>query len=469
MTPLVPLVMFGWIPFVFYLFMRFPSQRAVVIAFVIAWLFLPQAGYPLPGLPDYTKMSATCYGIMLATALFDGDRFTKFTPSWVDIPMVICCVSPLITSLTNGLGLYDGFSALLDQTVTWGLPYFLGRLYIGNWAGLKYLATIIFMGGLAYVPLCFIELVISPQLHRIFYGFHAARFDQAIRYGGYRPSVFMQHGLAVGAWMMAATLISIWLWQAGIFKKFLGIPMKILVAVMVVMLVLVKSTGAYILFVLGLACMWLAKRHKKTFLVTMLAATVAVYLGVAASGVITPESREEFMTRLEQVLPEERVGSLRFRLINEEMLSEKARERPLFGWGGWGRARIYNEEGEDISVTDSLWIIAFGNRGAIGLASLFGSFLLPVVAFCWSNYPGRLWMHPVVAPAAMISVVLVLFMVDCVLNAMTNPVYTLAAGGLSGLVATQPAVMPRKRRRPRRKPRVSPQPVPDDAYAIAPD
>lgn len=201
MSPLVPLVMFGWIPAVLYLFVRYPPRRAVIISFVVAWLFLPQAGYPLPGLPDYTKMSATCYGILLATFVYDSGRFGAFKPGWLDIPMGIWCLSPMASSLANNLGAYDGFSTSMDQFVTWGLPYFLGRLYLGNLLGLQQLAIAIFAGGLAYAPLCLLESRISPQLHRLVYGFHASLdFSQTVRMGGYRPTVFMVHVLRLGFW-----------------------------------------------------------------------------------------------------------------------------------------------------------------------------------------------------------------------------------------------------------------------------
>ena len=47
---------------------------AVIAAFLIAWLFLPMAGFRLAGLPDYTKMSATTLGVLMGAALFDADR-----------------------------------------------------------------------------------------------------------------------------------------------------------------------------------------------------------------------------------------------------------------------------------------------------------------------------------------------------------------------------------------------------------
>ena len=69
------LVLFAWIPFVFYLFRRFPSQTAVVISFIVAWLFLPQkVEFALPLIPNYDRLSATCYGILLATFFYDAHR-----------------------------------------------------------------------------------------------------------------------------------------------------------------------------------------------------------------------------------------------------------------------------------------------------------------------------------------------------------------------------------------------------------
>ena len=49
------LVMFLWIPAVFLIFKAFPSSQAIVISFVTASLFLPEARLILPGIPDYSK------------------------------------------------------------------------------------------------------------------------------------------------------------------------------------------------------------------------------------------------------------------------------------------------------------------------------------------------------------------------------------------------------------------------------
>lgn len=92
----------------------------------------------------------------------------------------------------------------------------------------------------------------------------------------------------------------------------------------------------------------------------------------------------------------------------------------------------------DISTTDSLWIIIYGDRGILGLTSLYASFLLPVFIFATRRYPPKFWFHPQVAPAAVLSVVIVLYMVDNTLNALLNPIFIVVSGGMTGLVVQVP-------------------------------
>src|SRR5687767_14570295 len=99
---LVPLTLFSWIPFCIFLFLVLPPRRAVIWSFLLAWLFLPMAGYSVPGLPDYTKMSATTLGVLIGAALFDSDRLLSFRLRWVDIPMILFCTTPLVSSYLTG-------------------------------------------------------------------------------------------------------------------------------------------------------------------------------------------------------------------------------------------------------------------------------------------------------------------------------------------------------------------------------
>lgn len=435
---LIYLVMFGWIPLIFYFFTRFPARQAVIIGFIVAWLFLPQKEFPLPGLPDYTKITATCYGILIATVVYDINRFNSFKLSWVDLPMLIWCWCPLASSLSNGLGMYDGLSTVLLQTVTWGVPYFLGRIYLNSLGGLKQLATGIFLGGLIYIPFCLFEIRMSPQLHHLVYGFSPYAFGQTIRYGGYRPSVFMQHGLEVGLWMMAASLIGIWFWKSGVMPQVWGMPIFWVLSALLITFVLVKSTGAYFLLLLGILVMFIAWQFRTSLVVVLLIISIGFYL--AQNALTETYVSDQVVTSVSGIVPQERIKSLEFRFNNEEMLTDKAREKIVFGWGGWGRNRVYkyNWQGKlvDVSVTDSLWIIAFGQNGLVGLASVFSAFFVPTIAF-YRRYPATYWFNPQIAPAAALQVIIILYMVDSLFNAMLNPIFILACGGVAGTAVAQ--------------------------------
>ncbi len=442
-SPISLLVTLAWIPVVLILFSRFPPQRAAVICFIVAWLYLPVIYFPMPGIPDLTKMNATCYGILLATIIFDAGRLTSFRPSLLDLPMLIWCLCPYASSITNGLGAYDGFSGALDQTVTWGVPYFLGRLYLGDLAGMRQLAIGIFVGGLSYVPFCLIEGRTSPQFHRWVYGYHAfADFSQSYRLGGYRPLVFMSHGLMVGAWMMAATLIGIWLWRTGVITQVRNIPMKQLVIVLFLTFLWCRSTGAYTLLAMGLALMYCSKWLRTALPVLLL--IVGMYLYLYFNAMTETYFTDQLVAGMELVFPKERVESVEFRFNNEEKLADKARRRIVFGWGGYGRNRIYEMDWKgdlvDVSITDSLWIIAFGINGAVGLFSITTSLLLPVTCLFIFRYPPNTWSHRKVAPVAVLAVVLTLYMLDCILNSMINPIFALVSGGISGVVQTAPSI-----------------------------
>ena len=82
-------------------------------------------------------------------------------------------------------------------------------------------------------------------------------------------------------------------------------------------------------------------------------------------------------------------GHWNVRLKNEDLLSKKAFEQPWFGWGGWGRSRVFNDEGTDISITDGRWIIIFGQLGVIGLVGTYGTLLCPCIAAI-RRYGGQL-------------------------------------------------------------------------------
>jgi hypothetical protein len=438
MTPQAQLAIIAWFPIILYIFKRYPPRTAVIVSFLGGLLFLPErTGFALPLIPDYQGMVATSYGIVVSLLLGDAKRLKQFKITWLDLPMLIWCICPFFSSVTNDLGAYDGVNESITQTVVWGLPYLLGKLYLNNLASLTALAKNIVKAGLIYVPLCIWEGLMSPNLHLIVYGYyaHPSGISQAIRYGGYRPNVFMQHGLMVGMWMMTVALVTIWLWQSKTIKKVWGYPVATLVPILIFTVIWVRSTGAYGYFFFGIITLVTAKFLKNSLPLLILIVIIAFFIHTNVTGTFQGDAILHGLT--ERGVSEERIQSLQFRWENEEILAEKARERLWFGWGGWNRNRVFQEnwlgDWEDVSVTDSLWIIAFGIRGAVGLYSLTMALLLPPLIFSF-KYPAKIWFHPQVASAAVLSVCVCLYMLDSVINNMYNPLFPLISGGLTGLV-----------------------------------
>jgi hypothetical protein len=135
------------------------------------------------------------------------------------------------------------------------------------------------------------------------------------------------------------------------------------------------------------------------------------------------------------VAGEPRAESLQFRLEEERPLFERAMRRPIFGWGGWNRnRRVSGDDGGQMGVTDSLWILALGQNGLVGLTAIVTTLLLAPLLVVWSIPPPQMLRSAGAAPVVL-ALVCVLFMIDCLLNAMINPIYLLGLGGATSLLA----------------------------------
>jgi hypothetical protein len=437
MSPTASLAIFGFIPVVLYLFSIYEGRKAAAAAFILGWLFLPVANIPVPLISTFGKIHTICFSILLGAMIFDSDRISNFSLSYIDLPIICLCLSPVFASLSNDLGLYDGVAAMRDQTISWGLPYFVGRIYLTNLEELKEVALWIFIGGLIYIPFCLFELRMSPQLHIKVYGFSQFDdFSQSLRGGGYRPLVFMNHGIMVGMWMAMASLIGVWLYYTGVLQEHFGSKSRNLLIVLLLVTVAVKSFGAVVLLIIGAAVLYLTKLIRKPLLVLIICLIPVFYLTARISGIWSGESLVEQIAKIN----EERAESLRFRLENENILIDKAMQAPVFGWGGWGRARVYDEAGKDISVSDGQWIIVLGNLGIFGLVSMTVTILLPVFLLV-IKIPAARWAEGPVAPAAVLGMTLAMYMIDSLPNAMPNPTFMFIAGGLSSLYEASPATI----------------------------
>jgi O-antigen ligase len=426
MQLLSTVALLAWLPIVCYLFLILPARKAVMVSYLSGWLFLPVSSLPIQGFLDYDKSTAISLGTLLAAVLFDWDkRLFKIRPSKMDVPALVWCLCPFVSSVSNDLGIYDGMAGVADQFVTWGIPYIMGRAYFEGAEAMGRLSIGIFLSGLVYVPLCLYEVRMSPQLHKTLYGAHQHVFSQSWRFGGWRPTVFLQHGLAVGMWMTTASLIGCVLLTSGTVRSVLGWPMNLLVAITIVTSVLCKSIGAIFLFLGGCGTYWLSILVKSRLIIFALVGIVPLYLTVRVRGLWFGDE----LVSLSQEIDKDRAQSLKTRLDNETLLVDKAMLNPSCGWGRWGRSRVYGEDGEDVSITDSQWIIALGESGLVGLTAYFSMLLLPVLKTIARFHP-RTWNNAQVAPVISLAICLALYSIDNLLNAMVNPIFMLMAGGL---------------------------------------
>jgi hypothetical protein len=428
---LVPIAFLSWAPFVMFLYKKFDKRLVPVIAYVAGWMFLPCAEYDLFMLKN-TKPTVMGYGLLVGAWLYDRERLFNYSFKIVDIPMLLWCTAPFCSSVSNGLGVYDGLSATLYTSILWGIPYYVGRVYFTDADVLKTLAITIFIGGLIYVPFSWFELIMSPQLHRLTYGFHQHNFLQTLREdGGYRPMVYMTHGLMASMWMMLASLLGTWLYLTeALPKKILSVPSTMLIGILVLTFLMYQSMAAVFFFILGTGILYLGTKTKNSTLVIVLLIVPYLYIFTRTTGQWDGTNLSSY---IEKKISPARAESLQFRFDNETILIDKALQAGPFGWGGYGRARVINEDGRDLSVTDGLWVITLGNQGMYGLFWLVLSVQLPTFLLLKKVKPEEWNSFDYAAPAAM-AIFIGFTMVDNLLNAMVNPIYLIFAGGVTGLL-----------------------------------
>jgi hypothetical protein len=424
---LVPVVLVGCIPVIFILFALLPGRRAALAGFLGGWMFLPNAGFQIQYFPEYNKAMATCVGIFAATLVFDMDRFRRFRPCWIDLFPLTLSIVPFFSSLSNGLGAYDGFSAMTGAFTSWMLPYLVGRLYFTDLKGMRELILGFFIAGLIYLPFCLWEMRMSPNLHYHVYGFNPSAFVQAYRGGGYRPVVFMRHGLMTVMFLGMSALCGFALWLSGAKKTFLNLPIALPIGALVLITLLCRSTGAQVLMLAGIGALLFMRYVRNPLPVVGLALFVVAYVVIRGGGLW---DGQDLIRLADDAFGSERASSLETRIANENALSAKARQRILLGWGGWGRNRVKDDFGRDASITDGLWVIILGTNGAIGIAAFLGTMLVPALMLI-GRVPPRFWMHPSAAAATAGALICCLWVADCIPNSMFNPIYMVTTGGLA--------------------------------------
>jgi len=341
----------------------------------------------LPMIPAIGKHTMPVVSALMGCILIKKRRISYLKgQGGIKYLLILFIVTPFITATFNGdaiivgdrfirsFNYYDGLSATINQFLII-VPFFIGRQFFKTYDDHLLMFRFLVIAGLIYTVPMLYEIRLSPQLHTIFYGYFPHSFAQQVRAGGFRPVVFMGHGLLVGFFTFIVLLSVVALWEIKIKIRQFS-PSRVSYYVLIV-LVLCKSKAALLY---GLLAFFMIKKtaYKTQMRIAVLMVIIALsYPSLSIIKVFPHESITQLAT---DVMGEQRSQSLKFRFDNENVLLSHARERLLFGWGGWGRNRVYSEvTGRDITVTDGRWIITFGQFGLFGFMAEFG--LLAITVF----------------------------------------------------------------------------------------
>ena len=344
-------------------------------------------------------------------------------------------LSPVLTVLNNGdtitigqtvlpgLRAYDSLSGAVGGLMA-VIPMLLGRKLLARPEDARRLLSVLVVAGSAYTLLALYEIRMSPQMNNMVYGFFPHSWIQHVRNGGYRPLVFLSHGLWLAIFFSACIVAAAGLWRLGGARRglFLLATLWLLGT-----LILSKSLGALVITLALLALMLLTGQRLKLLAGIVVAGLMLGYPALRANDMIPVE---RVMTLAGSLNPE-RAASLQVRLDNEDKMLAKAMERPLFGWGGWSRSRVLNEDGLDHGIADGYWVITIGVKGWFGYLAEVGLLTLPLLLLALSSRRG-----PIPPEAMVLALILMGNLIDMIPNATLTPITWLVVGALWGQLET---------------------------------
>ena len=438
-------------------------ERAIVWSILGGYLLLPPlAEFNLPLVPAMDKVSIPNLSV-LAILVFATAHQVRLWPEsriarvlvvlfiFGAIPTVLTNPEPIIFEVLRdadpilflvdalpGQSVRDIGSVLIGQALTI-VPFLVARQFLNSETGLRELLLALAVGATAYSVPSFLEMQVSPVVNIWVYGFFQHSFEQTIRAGGFRPIVFLPHGLWLAllvctAAMAAATLARLAApvdrWKAVLWTVYL-----------MVFLLACKSAASIAYGMVLVPIVYLAPRRWLILLATLFALVAVTYPMLRNLHLIPTD---EVVAKVATVNPN-RAQSLEYRFLNEEQLLERAAEKPAFGWSGWGRSLVRDPEtAEILTIPDGRWIIVFGSFGWLGYIAEFGLLALPLVLMGIHALRHReAELSPYIGAVAMI---LGTTLLDMLLNATLTPFTWLTAGAVLGYVER---VNPRRAAMPR--------------------
>ncbi|PIE07342.1 MAG: hypothetical protein CSA74_08145 [Rhodobacterales bacterium] len=483
------MMLLAW-PFVAWvMYLRMPVERAFVWTILGGYLLLPPVtSIDPPLLPEFDKLAITNLSAFFLTITVGRTKVRLLPRSLLATLLLLVFVLVTIpTTLTNpdaividapqmdtglmggstlvipGLAPWDAFAASTALVMIHVLPLLIARTLLAREAGRRELLRGLMIAGLLYTLPAIFEIRFSPKLNIWVYGFFQHDFIQMIRGSTFRPIVFLPHALWLAFFFVTSALATASLTRA---QPLAGRGKYMLALIWLILVIAASKNMASTGYVLALTPLVFLLSEKGRMRIAMIFVAFAlVYPVMRNAGAVPVDDIVGFIARFS----EERAQSLDFRFENEEVLLAKATERPLFGWGGWGRNLVFNEwdASQDV-IADGRWIYLFGTYGIVGFIGEFGLIATPVVLM-WLRR-NRHTEADTLTHTGTLALIMGITLFDLLLNAAIVPYVWVIAGALLGAAenrARAPATRPgRAAAAARARPAAAPVPPPEGRTVI---
>ena len=333
-------------------------EKVIPKALVLALFFLPPySSLVIPGpIPEISKLGTVCYPA-LVLFLVSGKQFKKIRWNFIDLMAAIFLGSLVFSNFAAGKSLYSIGSRTLSLLTEYLVPYFAGRIWLGERKRLLDWAKFLFMVALLYVPMMAMEFPLSPFWANSVYRLDTV-YVQSYRYGFFRPFVFFYTTLELGAYLGLvlglAVGYKIWLKRE---RKPVPLILNLQILAYVFGIMLTMSRGPIIGAIIILGGFFVF--HKRSWMFSWLLGVFGVCLFLWMVFNASAWKVGDFLS----LGSGEMESTLAYRLMEVDVYSAFVTQRPILGWGVPFPRDFW------VPIIDGLLLILIMEGGVLGMGS----------------------------------------------------------------------------------------------------
>lgn len=348
------------------------------------YLLLPAAFWiDFPLIPPLDKDSISALSALLLLRLVKNKKIRLVPEARVEkwlifflmlIPFatVVGNTVPIVKpdgSVLPGLTYHDALSDAFGIYIRL-IPFIIAFQIVRSYDDQLVVFKLLLVASLMYTLPILFEIRLSPQLHIWTYGFFPHDWRQMVRGDGFRPVVFLGHGLLVSMFLVTGLVAAMATLKVNM--KIVPVSNVLLIMYLFFVLVISKSLAGILMGISAILIIGLTQSRTASKVSLALAFLFLLHPLLVTQDLFPHQQLVELAAKLDV----DRAASLQFRFTQEVELVERALEKKFFGWGGWNRNNLSG------LITDSFWIIRFGQAGFLG----FGAMALLFWLVVWRSY-----------------------------------------------------------------------------------